>query len=78
MNRLITYFNVEYEDYISKLATFKFSLGSIPFPVDQTDRIITEGFDIGEQERFNNDINREIGEIVKRRLVEYKVAYPGT
>lgn len=78
INWPMTYFNAEYDDYISKLATFKFSLGAIPSPTDQIDRIITEVFDIGEQERLNSDINRGIVEIVKRRFAEYKIISPGT
>lgn len=78
INWPITYFNAEYDDYISKLATLKFSLGVIPSPTDQIDRIITEVFDIGEQERLNSDINRGIVEIVKRRLAEYKIIHPDT
>lgn len=76
INWLITFFNAEYEDYISKLATFKISLDVIPTPTDPIDRIITEVFDIGKQERLYNDVNREIVDVVKRRLAENKIIFP--
>lgn len=75
INWRITYFNAEYADYISKLATFNFSLGVNSTPIDYTDRIIAEIFDIGEQERLNAETNQEIVKIVNQQMNEYRLRF---
>ncbi len=71
----MTYFNAEYDDYISKLATFNFSLGINPAPTDYIDRIITERFDIADKESGNTEINRGIVDIVRQRMNEYGLIF---
>ncbi|MDQ0110506.1 hypothetical protein J2T02_005658 [Chitinophaga terrae (ex Kim and Jung 2007)] len=75
INWPMTYFNAEYDDYISKLATFNFSLGINPAPTDYIDRIITERFDIADKESGNTEINRGIVYIVRQRMNEYGLIF---
>lgn len=73
-----TYFYVEYEDYIDKLASIEMSFNDTADSFDYIDKLIHERFDLWEDQRHYDEIVNSIMGLIKCRLREFEIQTPNT
>lgn len=77
INWFMTYYFVEFDDYISKMLSIQHELQPSSIPIDDFD-LMASKIDMWVEEQRNPVIRKEIAAIVRHRLAEYGILDPST
>jgi len=73
-----TYFYVEFEEYIDKLASIEIEINDRGQSMDYVDKVIHERYDLWDTERQDIGVVKLIGQLVRCRFDEFEIQIPNT